>query len=172
MQSTSAEFASWVLAQLGVRSPGLTHRCDLERPLLREDCVCPCLATLTMTLFLTSVSHQQSLATSKSHDERNPPQLIFRKFFSLALSFPNSKIFYFILFFKKLSNPGHQDLGARLQRLLPRQGRERRRCFFQGPAQVVERRRVESGPAVVSFGVRGFQVRFGMFFGEFFPYTL
>ncbi len=63
----------WVLAQLGICSPGLTHHCDLEWPLLRDDCVCPCLARLAMTLFLASVSHQWSLATSKSHVERNPP---------------------------------------------------------------------------------------------------
>ncbi len=73
LQGTSAEFASWVLAQLGICSPGLTHHCDLECLLLRDDCVRPCLATLAMTLFLASVSHQWSLATSKSHVERNPP---------------------------------------------------------------------------------------------------
>ena len=71
-----------------IRSPGLMHRCDLKRLLLRDDRVRPCHATLTLTLFLASVSHQGSLATSKSLVERNLPQSsIFRKFLLLALLF-------------------------------------------------------------------------------------
>ncbi len=41
----------------------------------------------------SSVSHQRSSSTSKSHVERKEPatELIFRKFLSVALSFPNSR---------------------------------------------------------------------------------
>ncbi len=72
------------LHSFGIRNPGLTHRCGLERPLLKDDRVCHALLPwhrlFSWLLFLTSKSRWKEPTT----------MLIFRKFLSLALSFPNS----------------------------------------------------------------------------------